>query len=121
MDFKEIDKIEMGRRIKARRLALNMNRERVALELGVTAKFISAIENGDKGVSVENLYKLKQLLGVSMDFLVEGDPHYFSEEDERKKLSENIIGSLSACSVSQLGCMEQIAKIYVASVSGDDK
>lgn len=116
MELKEIDKKEMGLRIRARRQALSMTRDELAKRLGVTAKFIADIEYGEKGVSLNNLYKLRQILGVSADYILAGDAIYTSDSDRRKMLNENIMGSLSVCSVEQLGCMEQIARLYVEGI-----
>lgn len=105
-----------GARIKARRIALGMSREDLAKKMSVTAKTIANVEYGEKGLSLKNLYKLKQVLGVSIDFLMDGDNAFAGVEDKRRMLNENILSSLSVCSVKQLGCMEQMARLYVESV-----
>ncbi len=115
-ELKEINKREMGARIRARREALNMSRNELAGYLSVTGKFIADIEYGDKGVSLKNLYKLMQVLGVSADFIIEVNGSEIPGDEKKRKLSENIIGSLSVCSVRQLDCMEQIARLYVESI-----
>lgn len=92
----------------------------MAEQLGVTAKFIGDIEYGEKGVSMKNLYRLKQILGVGADFLLEGAEDGISEEKEIKILQENIMGSLSVCSARQLGVMEQIARLYVEGIVLDE-
>ena len=114
--IRELNKKERGARIRARREALNMSREELAKKLAVTAKTIANIEYGEKGMTLKNLYKMKQILGVSIDYLLEGDQAFESAEDKRKMLNENIMSSLSVCSVKQLGCMEQMARLYVESV-----
>lgn len=116
MELKELNKKEMGARIRARREMLDMTREELGRQLSVTGKFIADIEYGDKGISIKNLYKLKQVLGVSVDYLLEGDLQSLSGEEKKKRLGENILGSLSVCSVQQLGCMEQIARLYVEGI-----
>ena len=116
MELKELNKKEMGARIRARREMLDMTREELGRKLSVTGKFIADIEYGEKGLSLKNLYKLKQILGVSVDFLLEGDTEKISGEEKKRRLSENILVSLSLCSVQQLGCMEQIARLYVESI-----
>lgn len=78
MEFRELNKKEMGARIRARREALNMSRSELGKLLSVTGKFIADIEYGDKGVSLKNLYRLKQVLGVSADYILEGDETYIS-------------------------------------------
>ena len=57
-----------------------------------------------------------QVLGVSADFIIEGNGSEIPGDEKKRKLSENIIGSLSVCSVRQLDCMEQIARLYVESI-----
>ena len=71
-EFKELNKSAIGARIRKRRELLGLSREELAEQLGVTAKFIGDIEYGEKGVSMKNLYRLKQILGVGADFLLEG-------------------------------------------------
>ena len=116
MEFRELNKKEMAARIRARREALNMSRSELGKLLSVTGKFIADIEYGDKGVALKNLYRLKQVLGVSADYILEGDETYISADEKKKRLSENIMGSLSVCSVQQLNCMEQIARLYVEGI-----
>lgn len=121
MNLKELDRIKIGERIKSRRNLLNMSREELADRLDLSAKFISDVEYGDKGISVKTLYGLKQVLGVSADFLFEGNDETEFSEEKKKMLSENIMGSLSVCSVKQLGVMEQMARLYVESITDKDK
>ena len=116
MELKEINKKEMGARIRARREMLHMTRDELGRHLSVTGKFISDIEYGDKGVSLKNLYKLKQVLGVTTDYILEGEIAVMTDDEKRKSLNENILGSLSVCTVEQLGCMEKIARLYVEGV-----
>ena len=121
MNLKELDRIKIGERINSRRNLLNMSREELADRLDLSAKFISDVEYGDKGISVKTLYGLKQVLGVSADFLLEGNDETEFSEEKKKMLSENIMGSLSVCSVKQLGVMEQMARLYVESITDKDK
>lgn len=113
---KELNKKEMGARIRARREMLGWTRNDLAKALGVSEKTISNIEYGEKGMTITRLYTLKQVLGVSIDYLMEGDAAFITDEEKRRMLTENIMGSLSVCSVPQLGCMEQIARLYVEGV-----
>lgn len=116
MELKELNNKEMGARIRARREMLHMSRDELAQAISVTGKTIANIEYGEKGMTIKNLYKLKQVLGVSIDYLMEGDEGFGSNEERRRMLNQNILGSLSVCSVDQLGCMEQIARLYVEGV-----
>ena len=116
MELKELDRAAMGRRIRQRREVLGMSREDLARRLDVTSKFIADLEYGDKGTSVKNLYRLKQILGLSVDYLMDGDRSDLTEEEPRRLLNENIMGSLSVCNVKQLQVMEKIARLYIKKV-----
>ena len=116
IELKELNKKEMGARVRARRDALGMSREDLAKKLSVTAKTIANIEYGEKGVTLKNLYKLKQVLGVSIDYLMEGDASFIDTEDRRKMLSENILSSLSVCSEKELDRREKVTRLYVETI-----
>ena len=116
IELKELNKKEMGARVRARRDALGMSREDLAKKLSVTAKTIANIEYGEKGVTLKNLYKLKQVLGVSIDYLMEGDSRFMDSEDKRKMISENILSSLSVCSDKELDRIEKVARLYVETI-----
>ena len=121
MELKELDRAAMGRRIRQRREVLGMSREDLARRLDVTSKFIADLEYGDKGTSVKNLYRLKQMLGLSVDYLMDGDRSDLTEEEPRRLLNENIMGSLSVCNVKQLQVMEKIARLYIEGVIHDEE
>lgn len=121
MEVKELDRAAMGRRIRQRREVLGMSREDLARRLDVTSKFIADLEYGDKGTSVKNLYRLKQILGLSVDYLMDGDRSDLTEEEPRRLLNENIMGSLSVCNVKQLQVMEKIARLYIEGVIHDEE
>lgn len=120
IELKELNKKEMGARVRARREVLGMNREDLAKKLSVTAKTIANIEYGEKGVTLKNLYKLKQVLGVSIDYLMEGDATFIDTEDKRKMLSENILSSLSVCSDKELDRIEKVTRLYVETIVDRD-
>lgn len=121
MELKELDRAAMSRRIRQRREVLGMSREDLARRLDVTSKFIADLEYGDKGTSVKNLYRLKQILGLSVDYLMDGDRSDLTEEEPRRLLNENIMGSLSVCNVKQLQVMEKIARLYIEGVIHDEE
>ena len=120
MEIKDLNRVEMGKRIRERRELLKMSRDELARRLDVTSKFIADLEYGE-GASVKNLYRLKQILGVSVDYLMDGNPSNQNETEPRKMLNENIMGSLSVCNVKQLRVMEQIARLYIEGVVNNEE
>ena len=119
-ELKELNKAAIGARVRERRELLGFSKEELASRLGVTAKFVGDVEYGEKGISTKNLYRLKQILGVGADFLLEGMEEGVSEDQEKAVLQENIMGSLSICSAKQLGVMEQITQLYVEGIVRDE-
>jgi transcriptional regulator with XRE-family HTH domain len=66
----------LGGRLRTRRLALGMSLRQLARTLGVSASFVSQIENGKSQPSVATLYQICQVLEVSVDELfVESGAH----------------------------------------------
>ena len=61
----------LGSRLRQARLQANLSLREMARQLGVSASFVSQLENGKSQPSVATLYSLAQLLGVSMDRLFE--------------------------------------------------
>ena len=121
MEIKDLNRVEMGKRIRERRELLKMSRDELARRLDVTSKFIADLEYGEKGASVKNLYRLKQILGVSVVYLMDGNPSNQNETEPRKMPNENIMGSLSVCNVKQLRVMEQIARLYIEGVVNNEE
>lgn len=71
--------IEVGARIKEKRLALKLTRDELAQLSGYTANFIQEVERGRSGLSSESIRALSMALKVSADTLLFGDtPEEFS-------------------------------------------
>lgn len=120
--LKEIDMKMMGRRIRTQREAIHMTRNQLAAKLGVSGKFIADIEYGDKGMSIQTLYRMTQILNLSADYILAGEHAISGSGDpEIERVKENIMGPLSACSLEQLKCMEQIARYYVEGIVGGEE
>jgi transcriptional regulator with XRE-family HTH domain len=58
MKLRTLDQKEMGRRIRGRREAKNLSREKLAEYLNVSSQFIADVEYGNKGLSIRRLYLL---------------------------------------------------------------
>lgn len=66
-------KHDMGLRIKNQRKSLKFTQEAIAEALDVSVKHFSEVERGLAGLSIENLIKLSNILGVSIDYIVKGE------------------------------------------------
>ncbi len=66
-------KKEMGLKIRIRRKKLLLTQEEVAEQLGISVKHFSEVERGLTGLSIENLIKLSNILGLSLDYILKGE------------------------------------------------
>lgn len=78
--------IEVGARIKEKRLAQKLTREDLAHLSGYTANFIQEVERGRSGLSSESIRALSMALKVSADALLFGDaPEEFAYISQKLK------------------------------------
>lgn len=62
----------MGERMKAQRKLMHLTQEQMAERLDISIKHYSEAERGIIGLSVENLIKVSEILGISLDYLLKG-------------------------------------------------
>lgn len=62
----------MGERLRAHRKQQNLTQEQLAEQLDISIKHYSEAERGITGLSVENLIKVSEILGISLDYLLKG-------------------------------------------------
>ena len=89
----------IGDRIKEVREAKGITQDKLATKTGLSKGFISELENGKRGVSSDNLLKIANHLGASLDYLARGEtdtpatrkpieiPHELSVAAEQLNLS----------------------------------
>lgn len=88
---------EFGERVKARREELGMTQLDLALRIGYKSKqAICKIESGDRGISVEKVNLLSEVLGLPIDVLVGSTEQDLIDElvGELKDMPEETIRSL---------------------------
>ena len=66
--------MSLGDRIRARREELALSRPQLAERLGITAQYVSDIEQGKKCMSMSIFVEMSQVLGVGLDYLAHGVP-----------------------------------------------
>ena len=79
--MKDIAKI-IGTRIKMLRFAKHMQQTELAKRMGISQTHMSNIESGRNNVTVDNLYKLHEILGCSMS-------SFFVDIDGKEEPKEN--------------------------------
>ena len=63
---------QSGKRIHQLRIQAGFTQSELALKLNINRSFLSHIESGEKGCSVDLLVQLSKLFNVSLDYLVLG-------------------------------------------------
>lgn len=110
--MKSINYQEMGKRIRTQRELLGLTREQLAEKLGVSAKFCSDIELGIKGVSIQTLMKLSELLLLNTDYILFG-----SETSNLTPQQQQITHIVSECPEAYQDDLLTIVATFVSAVS----
>ena len=66
------DMIRSGKRIQQLRMEKGYTQDELAAALNINRSFVSRIESGKKGCSVDLFIQLSELFQVSLDFLILG-------------------------------------------------
>lgn len=117
--LKVIDEVEMGGRIRRKREFLNMSRADVAEKMDISPKTLYYVENGEKGISVKNLYKLAQILDLSCDYILSGVDSKTDSDEGRKLIHQEILEPLKYCTINQLGYIEEITRTVVKALKDE--
>ena len=102
--------IEISLRIKAERKKKKITIERLSEIIGVSPSFIGLVERCDSGISVDNLYKLSCVFGVSMDYLLTG----ISDCRQREPPSQfnRLIAAIQDYSEEEIDFLTDLAKFF---------
>lgn len=65
-----MNEIMIGRRIREERLHLNLTQEILAEDVELTTAYIGQVERGERNLTLENLIKVANRLGVTVDYLL---------------------------------------------------
>ncbi len=63
---------QVGKRIQLEREKIQMSREKLSEQAGISEKFLYEIENGRKGFACETFYKICDVLHVDPTYMLEG-------------------------------------------------
>ena len=66
------DKLKTGRRISNERNEIDLSREQLAEQVGLSPYYIGQIERGNRSMSIETLIKISECLRISIDYLITG-------------------------------------------------
>lgn len=83
----------LGARIAALRRAAGMNQAQLAQKLKISASAVGMYEQGRRQPSLEVVVAVAEIFGVSIDFLVKGEP---VSEPEQKIVSDLLMNRVAA-------------------------
>lgn len=106
----DYDKIGSGNRIRKTREAMGITRREMSKRLHVTEKFCGDIELGYKGMSIETLLLVSDMLKLSTDYILFGE-----DENAATKSYKRITGMISRCPQDKLPYLEDLLKTFITS------
>ena len=78
----DLDFTTIGKKIKARRLAMGVTQEKIANILDVNPSHISNIERGRSHPSLSSLIKIANILECSVDCFISGEYTFENKQDD---------------------------------------
>ena len=69
------NQVEFGRRLRSARREYDFTQEQLAEKLNITPEHMGRLELGRRGVSIDLLIDLSNILHVSLDYLIKGTVH----------------------------------------------
>ena len=106
--MQELDFKMIGNRIKQQREFLGYTREHLAERLSVSVNFCRDIEIGAKGMSVQTLAKLSNILKLSLDYILLGETLNGDVEP--------LILMLNSCKPEKRKYIEDILKTFLLAI-----
>lgn len=95
----ELDRVQLGRRLREAREYVGLSQEEVAFALSVSRPAIGHIEAGSRKVEAFELSKLSELYGRSVDYLLTGSA---PAEDTRVAFLARTTRGMSASDLDEL-------------------
>lgn len=99
--------VELGKRLRKQRLAQKMTQAQLAEKAGITAQYISHIENGNQMMSIAVFSRICDALTVSADKIL-----YNRSPESLRQLSEEIDLLLADCTpVERYGILHLVQMV----------
>lgn len=107
------NKIEVGQRIRYRRILIGWTQEELAEKIGRAYKYCQDIERGTCGMSVETMLSIASSLNVSLDYLIYGITESEKESDALQGEQQVVISLLGQCSAQKRRYALDMLKLFM--------
>ena len=115
---------EIGARIRFEREKFGLTREKIAEIIGLSPFFIGQIERGERNMSLDTLYKISDVLNVSLDYLLKGYDLYMEnivvdellEDNYKNEIDQDIqeiLSLLSGSSKQNIKLIKEISQLIL--------
>lgn len=110
------NRIAVGERIRKKRALIGLSQDELAERIDRAPKYISDIERGICGMSIETMLAFSQQLDLPLDYLMFGE---LTEKDEDIQTNEEsaIIHLISQCSPLQKEYAIRLLKLFISSMN----
>lgn len=106
------NRLEVGERIRTKRILLGLTQEKLAEKIGRVPKYCADIERGQCGMSIETMLAFAKTLNMSLDYLILG----VTTEDNTDKNTDELsalIDMLANCPKEKLDYAKQLLKLFL--------
>ncbi len=98
--------VEMGKRIRSRYKAMNINRLELSERANISSNYLSSIISGNSTPSLPVLMRICKALSVTSDYLLLGTM-------SSNNVMNNIVDSLKLCDEDDLDMIYDIIQVFV--------
>ena len=110
----------VGERLRSKREALGLSQEELAEAIDRATKYYSDIERGGCGMSIETMLSISDLLDISLDYMMKGNP----TPEEKLQLECNeaaLVHALSRCNDRQHAYAMRLLELFFAYNTTSDR
>jgi transcriptional regulator with XRE-family HTH domain len=107
------NRIEVGQRIRNRRILIGWTQEELAEKIGRAYKYCQDIERGTCGMSVETMLSIASSLNISLDYLIYGKMESETETSSLLIEQQTIINILGQCSDKKRRYALDLLKLFM--------
>lgn len=100
----------IGKKLKNRRLMLNLSQETLADKVGLTFQQIQKYEQGKNRISASRMYQFMKILNVESNYFFEGIEEFETRSDTDTKSLQPVISSSLAKQIEEE--IPKIIKLY---------